>query len=271
MRARLKIWVILALTLVAVGVYAAIGGDEFEINGFKFRKIDLSSLMKGNTNADQQKTVGEQEQRNAVDTTRQRVLFFGDSMTSGLFYRLDDYCQANGHTLYSFTWYSATTQSFAESNLLDTYIKRYNPTFCIICLGSNELFVRDLGERQKYIAQILQKIGNRPYVWISPPNWKKDTGMDSLILKAVGSGRFFNSSRLSLQRSEDHIHPTIDASSVWMDSIAAWLGKQGATAHPIIMNKPQKKYHHAFTDYYQTSFKEFTGNDTPERHRHYFK
>lgn len=267
MRTRLKIWVIFVLTLITVIIYAVIGGDDIVINGFRLRKIDISSLLKDTTS----KQRVPQEHFSAVDTTRQRVLFFGDSMTNGLFYRLDDYCQENGDTLYSLTWYSATTQSFAESNLLDTYIKRYKPTFFIICLGSNELFVKDLKDRQKYVEAILAKLGNRPFVWISPPNWKKDSGMDSIIMNTVGRQRFFNSSHLTLQRSEDHIHPTIEASAIWMDSIADWLGKKGVTAHPILMNVPKRKYHHSFTDYYQTDFKRFEGNDSPERHRHYFR
>lgn len=271
MRARLKIWVIFALTMVALVVYAFIGGDDVEINGFKLRKIDLSGLTGTSSQPATQKNTGEKESYNGVDSTRQTVLFFGDSMTSGLFYRLDDYCHENGHKLYSITWFSATTQSFAESNLLDTYIKQYKPTFFIICLGSNELFVKDLKERQKYINRILAKLGNKPYVWVSPPNWKKDTGMDSLIMNSVGRKRFFNSSHLDLQRSNDHIHPTLQASAIWMDNIAKWISKNGATPHPIVMNIPRQKYHHSFTDYYQTDFKEFTGSDNPSRHRRYFK
>ena len=149
MQDRLKIWAILVLTLVAAIIYAVSGSNELTVNGFKFKKLDLSQLMHDTT------TVADTPDRDngasRVDTTRQTVLFFGDSMTSGLFYRLDEYCQANGHKLYSITWFSATTQSFAESNLLDTYIQRYHPTFFIICLGSNELFVRDLADRKQYI------------------------------------------------------------------------------------------------------------------------
>lgn len=269
MQDRLKIWAILALTLTAAIVYAVSGSNELTVNGFKFKKLDLSQLMRDTTTdagvPDSDASVSR------VDSSRQTFLFFGDSMTSGLFYRLDEYCQANGHKLYSITWFSATTQSFAESNLLDTYIQRYHPTFFIICLGSNELFVRDLADRKQYISGILRKIGHKPYVWISPPNWKKDTGMDSTILAAVGRKRFFDSSALTLERSNDHIHPTISASYTWMDCVAQWMGTAGETAHPIVMHRPEKKYRHTFTDYYQTTFSGFTGTDNPERHRRYFK
>lgn len=272
MKARLKIWVIMVLTLAVVVVYATSGVNEIDINGLKLRKLDLSSILN-----DRQKEANDESEeamkgfKNGVDTTHQRLMFFGDSMTEGLFYSLDEYCQANGHKLYSATWYSATTESFANSNLLDTYIKKYHPTYFIICLGSNELFVKDLSERKKYIDKILDKIGNRPFVWISPPNWKKDTGMDSVIRKTVGDKHYFNSTRLSLQRNNDHMHPTLEASSEWMDKIAEWISKPSATAHPIIMRHPQIQYRHTFTDYYQTDFNGFSGNDNPERHRRYFK
>ena len=271
MGARIKIWVIMVLTLAAILVYASVGGDELEINGFKFRKLDISDLLDDTKRETLKQAEDSHSIPSSVDSTRQRVLFFGDSMTEGLFYSLDDYCQANGHTLYSITWYSATTESFAKSNILDTYIRLYHPTYFIICLGSNELFVKDLPERKRYLQTILKKLGNYPYVWISPPNWTKDTGMDSIIRQTVGDKRFFNSSSLTLERSDDHIHPTIGASAEWMKHIAIWLQSPGKTANPIILKRPDRKFKHRFTDYYQTDFKEFSGDDNPERHRHFFR
>lgn len=144
MRARIEIWVIMILTLAATVVYAFSNGGELEIGGFKLRKIDFSGLLNNTTKGSLKSSESDNTLSNNVDTTRQRILFFGDSMTEGLFYSLDDYCNANGHTLFSITWYSATTESFANSNILDTYIRLYHPTYFIICLGSNELFVRDL-------------------------------------------------------------------------------------------------------------------------------
>ncbi len=271
MRARIEIWGIMILTLAATVVYAFSNGGKLEIGGFKLRKIDFSGLLNNTTKGSLKPSESDNTLSNNVDTTRQRILFFGDSMTEGLFYSLDDYCNANGHTLFSITWYSATTESFANSNILDTYIRLYHPTYFIICLGSNELFVRDLPDRKRYIQAILRKLGNRPHVWISPPNWTKDTGMDAIIRQSVGDKRFFNSSTLTLQRSDDHIHPTIEASAQWMKHIADWLQSPGKTAHPIILRRPTKKTKHTFTDYYQTDFKKFEGSDNPERHRHFFR
>ena len=60
---------------------------------------------------------------------------------------------------------------------LDYYLQQVKPTYVVICLCSNELFVRDLDQREEYIKTIISKIGNVPFVWISPPNWKDDTGI----------------------------------------------------------------------------------------------
>ena len=271
MRARFEIWVIMVLTIAATFIYAFSDGSEWEINGFKLRKLNVNGLADSSEKEPQEQPEDNNSIKNSVDSTRQRIMLFGDSMTEGLFYSLDDYCQENGHTLYSATWYSATTESFAKSNILDTYVRLYHPTYFSICLGSNELFVKDLTERKRYIQDILKKLGNRPYVWISPPNWTKDTGMDSIIRQTVGVKRFFNSSDLTLKRSDDHIHPTVEASAQWMKHIAGWMQSTGKTAHPILMRDPTRSFKHRFTDYYQTDFKEFNGNDNPERHRHFFR
>lgn len=259
------------MSLVAVIGYALYGGKGMTNDDGLLRKLDLSFFCQ-NSDEDAKGGNGKDNgQANVVDSTKQTFLFFGDSMTEGLFYRLDDYCQANGHKLYSLTWYSATTESFSKSNVLDTYIKLYHPSYFIVCLGSNELFVKDLAQRKRYIAEILKKFGDKPYVWISPPNWKKDSGMDSLIMEAVGKKRFFNSSLLELERSSDHMHPTLNASAAWMDRIAQWISDPKSTAHAVVMDKPDRKHKHSFADYYQTNFKGFTGKDNPERHRRYYR
>lgn len=270
MRERLKVWLILFLVAVAAIVYAIIP-QTITIGKFKLAKLNLSALHIGNViNSD---SIPDEDTTkkgfvNGVDTTHQVVLFFGDSMTSGICQRLDDYCHANGHKLYTITWYSSTTEKFANTNTLDTYIRLYHPTYFIVCLGSNELFVRDIPTRREYIKDIISKFGGKPFVWVSPPNWKRDTGIDSLIHSCVGDKRFFNSSRLNLDRASDHIHPTISGSAKWADAIAAWLRNSKLTAHPITMSAPKVHYSSSY-DVYTPMFNGFTGNDNPVRHRHF--
>ena len=181
-----------------------------------------------------------------LDTASQRILFFGDSMLEGLGRRLCDYSMQNGHTLTSVIWYSSTSRHWAETDTLQHFINKVQPTFIVVCLCSNELFVRDLNDRDTYIKQIVRKIGDTPFVWISPPNWKEDTGINELIISNVGTNRYFDSRHLELKRGRDKVHPTFDAAEGWMDTVAVWMNSP-QTAHPIRMDKPAEKRKRKFT------------------------
>lgn len=273
MSERVKALLVMVVGIAAVIAYAVVP-QEIDNGYIRLRKLSLgrignavpwlsASVAAGDSLKAQRKTAS------AVDSTRQTVLFFGDSMTDGLAQWLGGYCQPAGHKIYSIVWYSATTERYAKSNVLETYIKLYHPTFFIVCLGSNELFVRDLADREKYIQAIIKKFGNRPFVWISPPNWKHDTGIDSLICKYTGTNRYFDSSAMKLTRSRDGMHPTNSASKLWADSIAAWLRNPRRTAHPILLGTHNDVPASASYDIYLPEFDGFENGDTPERHRHF--
>lgn len=172
-----------------------------------------------------------------VDTSSQRILFFGDSMLEGLSRRMCDYTMENGHELTSVIWYSSSTKLWAETDTLQHFLRMVKPTYVVICLGSNELFVRDLAKRDVYIQKIIKKLGKLPYCWISPPNWKEDTGINDMIIKNVGMDRYFDSRYLTLARGKDKVHPTFTAAEGWMDSVAVWM-RSPKCASPILMNKP---------------------------------
>ena len=112
----------------------------------------------------------------------------------------------------------------------------------------NELFVRDLSKREKYIDIIVKRIGDRPFLWIGPPNWKKDTGINDLIRQRVGEGRFFDSRELELDRAEDNMHPTRSAAALWMDTIAVWLSSSKAR-HPLKMDRPTQSRRRVYHQY----------------------
>ena len=177
---------------------------------------------------------------NVVDTMPQRILFIGDSMLEGLARRFYDYAAKNGHDLHTVLWYSSSSERWAKTHTLDYYMEHVKPTYVVICLCSNELFVRDMDNRDQYVKTILSKIGNVPYVWISPPNWKDDTGINEVIIKNVGMDRYFDSRHLELERGKDHMHPTFSAAAIWFDKVAEWLSSS-ATIHPIIMEVPTEK------------------------------
>ncbi len=225
--------------------------DDINILGITLKKMDVSTFTELMAEADVKKDIEVQIdtvtiapiQPQGPDTTKQKILLFGDSMIEGLSPALCNYAKANGHDHYSVVWYSSSVQRWGDSETLDYFIRQEKPSYIIVCLGSNELFVKDLPRRDKYIKKILKKIADIPYIWIGPPNWKPDTGINRVIEENVGKKRFFNSSQLELQRGSDHAHPTKKAALHWFDLVAEWM-QSPQCAHPIKMIKPEKKVKH---------------------------
>ncbi len=173
-----------------------------------------------------------------VDTAAQRLLLIGDSMLEGLSPRLAAYAKENGHKLFTVIWYSSTSQVWGECQKLRECIMEYRPTFVFICLGANELFVKNITVRRaKYVKEIISQIGDLPYLWIGPPNWKEDTGINSLIEANARQGGFFLSNGMSFDRTSDGAHPTRRSACEWMDSVVRWMPEN--SFHPIRLEKPQ--------------------------------
>ncbi|MBQ0081027.1 MAG: SGNH/GDSL hydrolase family protein [Alistipes sp.] len=173
-----------------------------------------------------------------VDRKPHNILLFGDSMILYMNKRLGEYCAGNGHTWHTVVWVSSTIKQWASCDTLNYFLRKYNPDYVLICLGSNEQFIKDPSSRQPHIKKILKDIGGRHCAWICPPGWKKDTGINELIKNDIGAKRFFDTRNFTIPRGKDNIHPTGASSALWMDHIAAWLRDSTATEHPILMNVP---------------------------------
>jgi hypothetical protein len=179
--------------------------------------------------------------RKALDTTRQTFLFIGDSMLEGLRRRMHDYCKENGDTMITVIWYSSTSLWYGNCDTISYFIKKYKPTYVLICLGANELFIRNIKkDRAELVGHIIDQVGELPYVWIGPPNWKADTGINDLILEYAGADHYFESKKLKYARSKDGAHPTLGSARIWMDSVAAYIEKESCC--PVRLKKPAKYY-----------------------------
>lgn len=238
------LWLLLSLALMIVLTVAY--SDAISIGGYTVKQapfreallkdkeadareaMTLDSTLQANREAMQKKT-------SEVDSLPQSLLILGDSMTFNLSFRLAQYAKANGHTIHSVNWDSSNTMKWATSGHLKEFLDEYQPTFVFICLGSNELTIRDPKARLKHVTSLLEQLGDLPYVWIGPPNWKEDTGFNDYMEALCRPGSFFRSEGIKLERKKDGIHPTREASVVWMDSIARWIPK---SAHPILMSTP---------------------------------
>lgn len=183
----------------------------------------------------------------AEDTTAQRVLIVGDSMVERLRRRMARYCHASGHELTSVIWYSSSTEWWSMCDTLQHFIDIVQPTHIYICLGGNELYVRDLDHRAQCIAAVHRMCGDIPTVWIGPPNWCEDTGINELICREMGSDAYYPSYQYTYERASDKHHPTQAAADKWMDSIAAWTNRH-QLVHPIryIMPTDQSAQHQTY-------------------------
>lgn len=172
-----------------------------------------------------------------VDTTSKTILFIGDSMLEGLSPRLAAYAKENGHTLYTVIWYSSTSKIWSDAAKLTVYIRKFQPDYIFVCLGANELFVKDImAKRDRCVRNIIKEIGNIPFVWIGPPNWKPDTGINRLIANNVGNGCYFKSEGMEFERAKDGAHPTHQSAALWMDSVVRWMYLHAQ--HPIKLDVP---------------------------------
>ena len=180
-----------------------------------------------------------QTEQEITQKRKQHILFFGDSMIEGIRYRIRQYAAENNHEVLNVIWYSSSTKIWAEHiDTLAHFINQFKPTYVVIVLGANELFIRDIiPTRDPYVKKILACLGDLPYVWVGPPNWKEDTGINTLIENNVGSERFFLSKNLKLRRTSDGAHLVRSAADEWMDKIALWLNHN--VPQPLQMNIPK--------------------------------
>ena len=232
----MRLWALLATAFAVMLVLSTF--DDLRVLGHSVAKVSPASKTSqvGVSVAD---TSLRSREAVRTDTVHHVILFIGDSMLEGLSPRFAAYAKSNGHRLYTVIWYGSTTEKWATSHRLKSYIRKFRPDYIVVCIGGNELFVRDLDHRSKMIDGILSDIGNLPYVWIGPPNWKPDTGINRLIASKVGDGHFFLSANLTLDRASDGAHPTHEAAAVWMDSVAQWIA--GKSACPMRLDRPRQQ------------------------------
>jgi hypothetical protein len=177
--------------------------------------------------------------KNSIDTSAQRILLTGDSMSEGLFLAFRSYAKHNNHFLKGRIWYSSLTIQWSKSDSLKSLIEIYKPTIVIFTLGANELFRTDIYEREKDIQDIIAQAGNTPFIWVGPPNWKDDTGINKIIERNMPSNTFFLSKDLEFDREKDGAHPTRESSNYWADTLASWI--MNKSRHKILLEKPISK------------------------------
>lgn len=172
-----------------------------------------------------------------TDSAKQRILLFGDSMAGTICYRFAKYAEQNGHVLECATWASTTTHTWAKGDKIRELIDDFHPTYVFVCLGSNELYSKDMDGMEARVKKIVSEVGDIPVIWIGPPNWCQDGGINKCIERVMGRRAYFPSKNLSFQRLSDGHHPTNQSAAKWMDAMAKWI-RDGKSIHPILMTMP---------------------------------
>lgn len=233
---------LLSLALTVILVVAFI--DDIKIGEWTVKKAPISDyLLKEESSTilsmvESTDSINQEDSHPELvktDSLPQSLFIFGDSMTFNLALRLAQYAKQNGHTIHSVNWDSSNTKIWAEHDTLAYYIEKYHPTQIFISLGSNELYYKDPESRAPYVKKILEVIDTIPYVWIGPPNWKEDTGINNMIQNICKKRSFFKSAGMQFKRKKDNIHPTRESSAMWVDSIMRWLPE---SSHPFVMDVP---------------------------------
>lgn len=171
-----------------------------------------------------------------VDRSPQTFLIFGDSMTPNLARRLADYAGHNGHTsVHSVNWDSSTSITWAESDKIEHFIEQYKPTFIIVCLGSNESFLRNPSDRIEVVKRIISKFNGLPFIWIGPPRFGQQDAYNEMLTEMLSDRYYFRSDGLELERGKDNIHPVQSGSNKWMDAVMEWIPR---SAHPFLAERP---------------------------------
>ena len=199
-----------------------------------FAKTDTTSAIV-------QDTLTKAKTKSVVDTVSQRILLAGDSMADGLLEPLKKYCVHSGHKLIQGGWTSSTIVGWGNSNRLSGLIKKHNPTFVIMVLGANELYTTDFKIREKLVAKIKNESSKAKFVWVGPPNWQEDNGLDDMLRQTLGENDYFSSKKMFLtqplksKRGPDKKHPSHDAYKIWADSLAVWI--MNKSEYPILLER----------------------------------
>ncbi len=126
-----------------------------------------------------------------------------------------------------------STYTTTWAGRMELLVANTQPDLVIINLGANEVANIDPPAHAPAVRRIVAAIGGRPCVWVSPPSWRKDTGIQDVIRKNSAPCRYFDSDKRvhqTIPRQHDHIHPTDAGGAIWADAFWAWLQDQRAPA-----------------------------------------
>jgi hypothetical protein len=123
---------------------------------------------------------------------------------------------------------------------MELVVANTQPDLVLITLGANEVGNVNPAAHAYAVRNLVRAIGGRPCVWVSPPLWRKDTGIIEVIRENSAPCRFFDSDALvhePIPRGSDHIHPTPEGGAIWADAFWSWLQAERAREPVVVGGK----------------------------------
>ncbi len=156
------------------------------------------------------------------------VLHIGDSMAGALGVALN--AELKQRNVRGVLRYKQATfiPTWAWSKELPLYLAQFNPDLVVITLGTNEVKMIDPTIRAPTIRHLVERLGGRPCVWITPPLWAGQTAMYRVIRDNIAPCRYMDTEQVypNMPRVKDKIHPSIGARKIWAERVVQWLAKE---------------------------------------------
>ena len=136
----------------------------------------------------------------------------------------------------------ATTATYTTTWSADEGLEKWlarRPSLVIVTLGANEVEMPVPTEHAFAIEHLVHKIAatGSACVWMTPPMWKKDTGILQVIHDHGAPCLFFDSDAVlgglsDDERQRDHIHPNERGGLRWTEAFWQWLVTHRDPANP---------------------------------------
>jgi len=130
------------------------------------------------------------------------------------------------------------TTSWASDPDLEKWLAR-RPSLVLVTLGANEVDMPAPAEHSRPVEQLVRKIAEASVscVWMTPPMWKKDSGILQVIHDHSTPCLFFDSDAVmgglrEDERQRDRIHPNERGGARWREALGDWLGDHRDPSRP---------------------------------------
>lgn len=158
------------------------------------------------------------------------VLHIGDSFVHASFQQNLRPRFEGAQTTYVVDATTATyTTTWAFDPELDRWLAR-RPSLVLVTLGANEFDMPVPSEHAGAVEKLVRKIAaaSTSCVWITPPAWKKDSGILQVIHDHASPCLFFDSDAAlgglsAAERQPDRIHPNKRGGARWTAAFWDWL------------------------------------------------